>query len=266
MLGQMHDAGAAARHRVDLGRAWCAWRAPAASARRAARGAASHSIGRAPVAARQSSTSAVCSATWMWIGPSNPSASRHRWAIDAGARGAQRVDRQPGVDERPAARSDRAGSGPDIARASVAKRRWSSRSAGVRSRRARTAPAAASGRCRRRRPRRPAPTTAPAGRRRAGRRGRAAGSGTRRPACSRRAAARAYSCAAMARSCSGVMRSATRYMRSRQDQKSSASHSRRSARPAKARWKAWLCASTRPGSSGPGERRAASGGGCATRA
>ena len=64
----------------------------------------------------------------------------------------------------------------------------------------------------------------------------------------------------MARSCSGVMRSATRYMRSRHDQKSSCSLSRRSARPAKARWKAWLCASTRPGSTGPVSTVACAGG------
>jgi hypothetical protein len=38
------------------------------------------------------------------------------------------------------------------------------------------------------------------------------------------------------------MRRATRYIRSRHDQKSSLLASRRSARPAKARWKAWLCA------------------------
>ena len=35
--------------------------------------------------------------------------------------------------------------------------------------------------------------------------------------------------------------------------------SRRSARPAKARWKAWLCALTRPGSSGPASTRRAGG-------
>src|SRR5687767_5970824 len=47
------------------------------------------------------------------------------------------------------------------------------------------------------------------------------------------------------------MLSATRYMRSRHDQKSSLACSRLSARPANARWKAWLWASTSPGSTGP---------------
>src|SRR3569832_1004497 len=47
------------------------------------------------------------------------------------------------------------------------------------------------------------------------------------------------------------MRSAARYMRSRQLQKSSSLPSLRSVSPAIARWKAWLCALTRPGSTGP---------------
>ena len=55
----------------------------------------------------------------------------------------------------------------------------------------------------------------------------------------------------MAAQLRAVMRSATPYMRSRHDQKSSSPASRRSARPAIARWKAWLCASTRLGSTGP---------------
>ena len=58
-------------------------RGPAASGRRARPSRTSHSIGRAPVAARQSSTSPVCSATWMWIGPAKPSASVASVAIDA---------------------------------------------------------------------------------------------------------------------------------------------------------------------------------------
>jgi hypothetical protein len=47
------------------------------------------------------------------------------------------------------------------------------------------------------------------------------------------------------------MRSATPYMRSRQRPEVVSCASRRSARPAKARWKAWLCASTSGGSTGP---------------
>ena len=72
--GADHDAGAAASHRFDLAaqRMRGVDQLPAASSRPSR---ASHSIGRAPVAARQSSTSAVCSATWMWIGPANDCAS-----------------------------------------------------------------------------------------------------------------------------------------------------------------------------------------------
>ncbi len=65
----------------------------------------------------------------------------------------------------------------------------------------------------------------------------------------------------MARRLSGVTALATRYMRSRQLQKSSVRPSRLSARPAKARWNAWLCASTRPGSTGPARCSASCGAG-----
>ena len=105
-------------------------RARAASARRAGRSRASHSIGRAPVAARQSSTSPVCSATWMWIGPAKPSAERGaaRRSTPAprraasGSRGRRRRSgRRAPRDASRRLRSTSAGR--------AAKRRWSSRSA-----------------------------------------------------------------------------------------------------------------------------------------
>ena len=103
---------------------------------------------------------------------------------------AQRVDREPGIDAAAGARpgsvapprtSPRPTSESDAGRRAGRRRR---------SPRARTAPAGSSGRCRHRRPHRRAPTTSPADRRARCRRGRGAGSGTRRHGCSRRAAAR----------------------------------------------------------------------------
>src|SRR5258706_11963704 len=69
-----------------------------------------------------------------------------------------------------------------------------------------------------------------------------------------------YNWAAIACSWGGSSRPATRYSCSRQPQKSSTSPSRRSARPAKARWNAWLCALTSPGSAGPASRCTCGGG------
>ena len=124
-------------------------------------------------------------------------AVRRSSAIDAGAGGAQRMDRDAGVQHAArhcAAPPRRSAS---TASASVAKRRWSSRSAGcveagalVQHRQQRQADA---GSLRRRRP---APGTSSAGRRRACRPAGAAGSGIRTPACSRRAAVRRRACAA----------------------------------------------------------------------
>ncbi len=50
------------------------------------------------------------------------------------------------------------------------------------------------------------------------------------------------------------MRRAALYMRSRQLQKSSATGPARSVRPTITRWKAWLCALTRPGTTAPPSR------------
>ncbi len=106
------------------------------------------------------------------------------------ARGAQRVDREPRIDERPCRRANA------LARPRTSRAPTSEIGAGRRAGRrrqsppARRAPAGSSGRCRRRRRRRRAPTTSPAGRRSRCRRVRGAGSGTRRRGCSRRAAAR----------------------------------------------------------------------------
>jgi len=209
---------------------------------------ASHSIGRAPVACRQSSTSAVCSATWMWIGPAKPSASRRSSAIDSGAAARSEWIASPALTSgRPPASMARAAC--QTSAAPMAKRRWSSRSRGWRIRRARTAPAAASGRC--------------PPRRRVGQRPRQRERILVRAAVAvvlqvvelahlRVAAASSstYSCAATARSCSG--RCAERRVHAVAPRPEVvAPDSRRSASAAKARWKAWLCASTSPGSSAP---------------
>ena len=112
---------------------------------------ASHSIGRRPVAATQSSTSAVCSATWMWIGPRVAGAAlrqlrdrrRPRPRAASGSRRRRRRAARAARARRRAARARRRPWWRSGAGRRAARRR--------RSRRVRTAPAAASGRCRRRR-------------------------------------------------------------------------------------------------------------------
>ena len=49
---------------------WCGWHGSGTSAHRPRHGRCSHSTGRRPSAAMHSSTSWVCSAAWIWIGPS----------------------------------------------------------------------------------------------------------------------------------------------------------------------------------------------------
>jgi hypothetical protein len=76
----------------------CGWHAPGTSARRPARDSSSHSTGRWPLQARQASTSAVCSAMWMWIGRRAPSMRLHDHATACvkrgGWHGAQRMRSQ----------------------------------------------------------------------------------------------------------------------------------------------------------------------------
>ena len=59
---------------------------------------------------------------------------------------------------------------------------------------------------------------------------------------------------------SGVMLARKRYITSRQVQKLSSSGPRRSARPAMARWKAWLCTLATPGTADAGKALGACGG------
>ena len=92
-----HDAGAAARPPRRSRRASRAWRAPAASAHRAAaRAPATRSAARRWRRCSRRPR-AVCSATWMWIGPSKPSASASQLCDRRRRGGAQRVDREAGA-------------------------------------------------------------------------------------------------------------------------------------------------------------------------
>jgi hypothetical protein len=65
----------------------------------------SHSTGRAPDQARQSSTSFTCSATWMWIGPPPASGIIAQFAGRHGAQAVRRdADDCDSMRERPCAR------------------------------------------------------------------------------------------------------------------------------------------------------------------
>ena len=90
---------------------------------------ASHSTGRAPVAARQSSTSAVCSATWMCTGPSSPCNASASACSDSGRAARSECTATPAVTcgRRQARMASRMLS--TLCTFAV-KRRWSSRSAG----------------------------------------------------------------------------------------------------------------------------------------
>ena len=87
--------------------------------------ASSHSTGRAPDQATQSSTSFICSATWMWIGPPRP-ARRPRAVLPASRRAGCAARRRP---PRRRAAPPRAGfprAGGRSASGSLMKRRWPS--------------------------------------------------------------------------------------------------------------------------------------------
>ena len=192
----------------------------------------SHSIGRAPVA-REAVVDLARSARRRGCGSARRSrrrASPARRSTPALAARSEWIAR-PASTQRPRRRARMRRAASTRLRAPTSESGAGRRAARRRrSRRARTAPAGASGRCRRRRRRRRAPTTSPAGRRRSlPSRSRAAGSGTRRPACSRRAAARRRAARRSRAAARGVMRRRRAYMRSRHDQKSSLAASRRSA-------------------------------------
>ena len=100
-LGDRAQAGdrAAARQVARLAAHPCASRGRGTSARSTAAWSRSQRTGRAPDQARQSSTSFVCSATWMWIGP--PAASATTSASSLRRHGAQTVRRDADVARRP---------------------------------------------------------------------------------------------------------------------------------------------------------------------
>ena len=92
-LGDRAEAGncACLRHLLGLGLGHVGGVDQAPALRRHRHCASSHSTGRAPDHSMQSSTSRICSAAWMWIGPSG-SHRRHRRQF-LGRHGAQAVRR-----------------------------------------------------------------------------------------------------------------------------------------------------------------------------
>ena len=203
--------------------------------------------------ARQSSTSFICSATWMWIGPS-PASGRHRRAAPpasprAGCAARRRPPRRAGRATARAARFEQPREAVDVVdEAALARLRRLRR----RSRHARRTPAAASGRCR----------------------SRSAAAAMRAAISAEVGIGRAVAVVVQVveladRGEAGLQHldielrgdrldlrpascvSAKRYITSRQVQKLSAAGPRVSARPAMPRWKAWLCRLGMPGSATP---------------
>ena len=127
----------------------CGWRGSGTSARRPPRWSSSHSTGRAPDQARQSSTSFTCSATWMWIGPSGASGGHRREFVRGRRRAGCAARRRPRRRCKPAtalaALRNRRGEAVEIVDEAPLARRSAARR---RSRHGRRTPAAGSGRCR----------------------------------------------------------------------------------------------------------------------